>query len=102
MRAAVASMLLGACLYCTGCSRAIRSTRVPPGVYLLPHEGGVGMGKVLQMTIVEVPRMGLSPDSRNEAALGAHHVAWKSSNTSIARVDHHGKVLGRQPGTGKS
>jgi uncharacterized protein YjdB len=64
-------------------------------IYVLPNEGGVGVGKQLQMLILEAtPSTGLEPLNQGGVLLQHYTVAWKSSDALIASVDQHGQVNG--------
>ena len=64
------------------------TAQVRPGVYLLPNEGGVGVGEKLQMVVVDVPRTGLHRFATRVRGLEQHFtVSWKSSSNSIATVN---------------
>ncbi len=68
--------------------------QVSPRLFLLPLEGGVGVGKKLQMVVMEQGRSGVNP-IRRDGILGT----WKSSDSSIASVSMRGMVTGIHEGT---
>ena len=77
---------------------------VPSGFYLLPLNGGVGVGKQLQLLVVDVPRIGmpvtdlLPPTIRRRTQPEIQVTSWSSSDPSIATVDSNGQVTGISKG----
>lgn len=76
---------------------AAQVAKVAPGVYLLPTEGGVGVGKELQMVLVQVPGTAMQPASQTGELGSDYTVTWASSDSDIAAVVR-GRVTGRRIG----
>src|SRR2546428_5431178 len=73
--------------------RFMLGSRRTPLVYLLPSNGGVGVGRTLQLVIAPLLGRPSFPQASTVTG-GSYRVRWASSNITIASVDQGGKVKG--------
>ncbi len=73
--------------------------QLQPILVLMPHVSGVGVGSHLQLTIIELEHSEGNQLRWQRYAESNYLADWQSSDTSIARVGPHGKVIGIREGS---
>src|SRR5688572_22138650 len=76
--------------------KTVAGQNVATAFYLLPNQGGVGVGERLKMEVKHIPT---ASGRVLQFRAGFYSVAWSSSDATIAAVDQQGVVTGRRLGT---